>query len=216
MNDPFNKLVKIMEELRGANGCPWDREQTHQSIAHDLTEEVYEVIDAIDKQEPDKLKKELGDLLLQILFHSQLAKEEGLFDIKDVINHTIEKIVTRHPHVFSEARFNTTEEVLDNWERMKKDEEGDLYLNSIPKALPSLLYAKRLQEKVERIGFDWGNVSQRFFQSMERFRQNQGEEELGELLFNLVNFARLKKMNPEDILRRKVKEFITNFKKGII
>jgi len=153
---PFDKLVKIMEELR--EKCPWDKKQTHESLKKYLIEETYEVIDAIDSGDPHKLKEELGDLLLQPLFHSQIAKERGLFDIFDVIETLTNKLIERHPHVFGNA---DAEEVLKNWDKRKIDGKETIF-EGIPKHLPALLRSQKLQDRASKVGFDFENIDQVF------------------------------------------------------
>jgi len=153
----FEQMVKIMDVLRSEGGCPWDREQTHQTLKPHLIEESYEVIEALEEGNMEMLKEELGDLFLQVLFHSQLAKEEGFFCIDDVIDCLKKKIIRRHPHVFSDTIASSAKEVMSNWEKIKKDEkkERKFTLDGVPKVLPSLIRAHRVQAKAARVGFDF-------------------------------------------------------------
>ncbi len=155
--DAFQKLVHIVEKLRGPQGCPWDKEQTHESMKPYLLEETYEVIESIQKQDPEKLKEELGDLLLQIIFHARLAEEKGEFTLKDVIDHISEKLIRRHPHVFGTAHIKTSEEQKKHWEKLKKEEGKTSVLEGVPKTAPALFRAFRVQQKASVVGFDWGS-----------------------------------------------------------
>ena len=152
----FDKLVDIMAQLR--KDCPWDRKQTHKSLRQYLIEETYEVVEALDNENLDNLKEELGDVLLQVLFHSEIAKENSSFELKDVIEHISEKLIRRHPHVFGDVEVNSTQEVLENWESIKIKEGKKSALSGVPDVLPALLKAYRIQEKAARVGFDWANV----------------------------------------------------------
>jgi len=219
----LDRLVRIMEALRAEDGCPWDREQTRQSLKPFLIEEAYELLEAIEEDNPEKIKEELGDLLFQIVFHARIAKERGEFDIQDVIDAVSEKMVSRHPHVFGGRRLYTADEVLDRWEEHKR-QEGKLkesILEGIPRHLPSLLKAHRVQERVSRVGFDWDkaeDVLEKVESEFDEFRSalkegNKGkiEEELGDILFTLVNLARLVEINPDEALRKTVAKFIRRF-----
>ncbi|MBI5892597.1 MAG: nucleoside triphosphate pyrophosphohydrolase [Deltaproteobacteria bacterium] len=225
----LNKLTKIMERLRSKDGCPWDREQTIQSIVPFIIEEAYEVIEAIDLSQQATsrdeksyalLKEELGDLLHQIIFICQLAKEKGKFDIGDVINSSIEKMIRRHPHVFGKEKAMTPKEALKKWEGMKK-QEGKAkkgFLSDVPH-LPALLRAHKVSEKAARIGFDWQDIGQvfkkveeeilEFKSALKKGSVKEMEEELGDILFTIVNVARFIEINPEDALRKTVGKFIT-------
>lgn len=223
MNE-FQKLVEIMAMLRSKDGCPWDREQTRESLKPFLTEETYEVLEAIDEGEPDKIKEELGDLLLQVVFHCQIAKENGEFDINDVIKNICEKMIARHPHVFGSARFETSEEVLKQWDERKKEEgkTKESILEGIPKELPSLLRAQKLQTRAAKVGFDWQRVEdvmEKLEEELHEFRnaiknkkQKEIEDELGDIFFVLVNVSRFVSVNPEDALRKTISKFISRFR----
>lgn len=219
----FAQLVEIMEKLRGPNGCPWDRAQKREDLKTYLLEETYEVLDAIEKKSDEKLLEELGDLLLQIVFHAQIAKEENKFNIDDVAREINKKLIRRHPHVFSNTEAKTEEVVLKNWEKIKKGEKkGKSALDGVPKTLPALLKSYRLQEKAGRVGFDWEErkqvekkVKEEFKELKEEIRKKQKEnirEELGDLLFAIVNLARFLKIDPEDALQSANEKFIKRFK----
>ncbi len=221
----FVRLVEIMERLRGPEGCPWDRKQTRESLKPYIIEEAYEVLEAMDEA-PEALQDELGDLLFQILFHAELSREEGAFDITDVLTNITDKMIRRHPHIFGSASAETPEEVLLHWEEMKLAEQGvrpkESVLDGVPEALPGLLRARRLQEKASRVGFDWGKLAP----VLEKVEEEWGElkakatagdsegakEELGDLLFSLVNAARFLDVNPEEALRQTVIKFISRFR----
>ena len=225
-NDRFGELVQIMARLRGENGCPWDREQTHASIKPYLLEETYEVLESIDENDPAKLEEELGDLALQIVFHAQMADEAGLFTIADVLRGINEKLRRRHPHIFGDVKADTAQEVLFNWEQIKKVEREKAQgraslLDGVPRELPALLRAHRLQEKASRVGFDWNEARQVFQKveeelaelraAMESEQPDRMEAELGDLLFSLVNLGRFIAVNPEDALRKTIARFIARF-----
>ncbi len=217
----FYKLVEIMAKLRSKNGCPWDRVQTHRTLLPYLLEEAYEVLDAIEAKDDLKLKEELGDLLLQIVFHSKIAKEKKRFDIEEVIENLICKLKVRHPHVFKKKRKLTPKEVVDNWEHIKKVTKNQAVLSGIPDKLPALLKAYRVQEKVSRFGFDWQKTDDifekikeeicEFEKAYKKKRKKTSEEELGDIFFSLVNLSRHLKINPEFVLRKTVKKFVKRF-----
>jgi len=224
--DLFGELVQIMARLRGENGCPWDREQTHASIKPYLLEETYEVLESIDENDPAKLEEELGDLALQVVFHAQMADEAGLFTIADVLRGINEKLRRRHPHIFGDVKADTAQEVLFNWEQIKKLEREKAQgraslLDGVPRELPALLRAHRLQEKASRVGFDWNEARQVFQKveeelaelraAMESEQPDRMEAELGDLLFSLVNLGRFIAVNPEDALRKTIARFIDRF-----
>lgn len=224
MSVNFDKLVAIMNRLRDDNGCPWDREQTSESLKPFLIEEAYEVLEAIEENDEKKVKEELGDLFYQILFHSKIADEKGLFDIEDVINTCSEKMIRRHPHVFGETQLKDSKEVLTHWEVIKKEEKKDRLsiFDGIPKVLPSLLKALQVQSRASRVGFDWQNnidvlkkikeeVAE-LEEALNKKERNSIEDELGDLFFSLVNMTRTLKMNPEDLLNKATSKFIKRFK----
>lgn len=222
---PFERLVQIMATLRGPQGCPWDREQTRESLKAFLIEEAYEVLEALDQGGKDRLKEELGDLLLQVIFHAQVAAELGEFTIEEVLADVTDKLVRRHPHVFGETRAETAAEVLSNWERLKQEERGGVMeasaLAGVPKTLPALLRALRVQDKASRVGFDWGATSQVLQKVEEELAElkaalqkspEAAEAELGDLLFSLVNLARFLGVNPEEALRKCIEKFARRFR----
>ncbi|MBI4688583.1 MAG: nucleoside triphosphate pyrophosphohydrolase [Nitrospirae bacterium] len=220
----LNRLIKIMETLRSPRGCPWDKEQTRQSLKPFLIEETYEVLDAIDEDDPDKIKEELGDLLFQIIFHCQLAKELGQFDISGVIDAIADKMTNRHPHVFGETKLGTSEEVLMHWEEHKKREgkNRQSVLEGVPKTMPSLLRAHKLQQKASKVGFDWARLEdvfkkfeeelQEFKDAIERKKPEEIEDELGDIFFVLVRVSHFVGVNPEEALRKTISKFIHRFR----
>ncbi len=223
----FQDLVELMRRLRDEGGCPWDKEQTHQSLKPYLVEETYEVIDAIDENDTDALKEELGDLLFQIFFHSQIAGEKGEFDIGGVMKACLDKMTSRHPHVFGEERLRTAEEVIKMWNKIKmeekKDEEEKSVLGTLPKHLPALQKAHKIQKKASRVGFDWERVEDviaKVEEELEEVKEAmvQGsyediEEEIGDLLFAAANLSRFLKVSPEEALHKTVKKFIRRFRR---
>jgi len=226
MSKRFNNLLKIMSKLRGKKGCPWDKEQTRESLKPFIIEEAYEVIEAIDEKSPEKLKEELGDLLLQVVFHAQLAKEKKEFDMEDILTTLEEKLIRRHPHVFGDVSYEDAKEVLVQWEKIKKEEKANIeresMLDSVPKELPALLRAHRLQDKASRVGFDWKHIDDVFAKVEEEIKEFKGavkdkkadeiEDELGDIFFALVNVARFLEINPEDALRKTISKFISRFR----
>lgn len=222
IGEKFEKLVHIMTELRSDNGCPWDKEQTHVTLTQYLLEEAYEVLESIDENNDTALKEELGDLLLQVVFHAQIASEKNTFDIAKVIDAITDKLVRRHPNVFGDVKIKTAEERSINWEKLKKQEGKESILDGVPKALSALLRAKRLQQKASTVGFDWPveePVWQKILEEIDELKiahqkesKERVEEEFGDLLFSLVNISRFLKINPEDALRKTSEKFITRFK----
>ncbi|MCX8026406.1 MAG: nucleoside triphosphate pyrophosphohydrolase [Thermodesulfovibrionales bacterium] len=223
INSGIVALVKIMQQLRSEKGCPWDKVQTHATLKPYIIEETYEVIDAIDNQDSKALKEELGDLLFQIIFHCQLAEERGEFNINDVCRFIQDKMIRRHPHVFADMTFETPSEVSRQWEERKKEEgkNKDSIFDGIPKHLPSLLMAQRVQSRANKVGFDWDNIGdvisklkeeiQEFEKVLKEGNKQRCEDEIGDMLFSIVNISRHLKINAEDALRRCVKKFITRF-----
>ena len=218
----FESLVQIMTQLRDEQGCPWDKKQTHQSLTKYLLEEAYEVLESIDENNDEALKEELGDLLLQVVFHAQIASEKNTFDIEKVIDAITDKLVRRHPNVFGDVKINTAEEQSINWEKLKKQEGKESILDGVPKALSALLRAQRLQQKASTTGFDWPveePVWQKVLEEIVELKNAQQkeskervEEEFGDLLFSLVNISRFLDINPEDALRKTSEKFIKRFK----
>lgn len=220
---PFDSLIKIMEALRGPQGCPWDKGQTRESLKPFLVEELYELLEALDEDNPDKIKEELGDLLFQIVFHCHLSKETGQFDINDVINKIVDKMINRHPHVFGDKNLKTSEDVLSWWEEQKKKEKKqESIIDGVPKALPALLRAHRLQDKASRAGFDWERVEDVFKKldeelnelksALDKKDQKAIEYELGDIFFVLVRISSFVNVNPEDALRKTISKFTHRFR----
>ncbi len=219
----FQEILNIMKKLRGEKGCPWDKEQTKESLKPFIIEEAYELIDAIDEGDSEKIKEELGDLLFQIVFQCQIASEGKEFDMSDVIKEIGKKMIARHPHVFGNANYKTKDEVLQHWEEQKK-REGKLrvsILDGVPETLPSLLRAHRLQDRAAKVGFDWIKVTdvlkkldeemKEFKNALEGKQREEIEDELGDIFFMLVNISRFVGINPEDALRRTISKFISRF-----
>jgi len=209
-----------MAKLRSPGGCPWDREQTHDSIKGHLVEEAFEVIDALDRRDFNDLREELGDLLLQVVFHSQLAAETGLFTVDDVIHEIVIKLKRRHPHVFGDAEAATSAEVLVHWEKIKATEKDrPSVLTGVPEAMPALAYSQKLQEKAARVGFDWrvteeilDKLSEEVGEFIAADRRTRAlEDEFGDVLFTLVNLARHLGIDSELALRRAAKKFKNRF-----
>ncbi|MFD3155543.1 nucleoside triphosphate pyrophosphohydrolase [Haloimpatiens sp. FM7330] len=221
----FSDLIGIMDILRGEDGCPWDKEQTHETLRKCLIEECYEVIEAIDEKDDDKLSEELGDVLLQVVFHSKLGEEDGYFNINDVIKGICNKMIERHPHIFGDLKVSNTDEVLDNWEKIKKKEQGlKTYtdtLKHVPKELPALMKSIKVQEKAAKVGFDWENIEPAMEKILEEYYEvknvykskNKGiiTEEIGDLIFACVNVARFLDIDPEYALNYTIDKFISRF-----
>ncbi|MCM0649008.1 nucleoside triphosphate pyrophosphohydrolase [Clostridium swellfunianum] len=224
-NLDFTDLVQIMDTLRCEDGCPWDREQTHESLKRYLIEECYEALEAIDEKDDDMLVEELGDVLLQVVFHAQIGKEEGFFDIKDVIKSVSNKMIERHPHIFGEVKVENSNEVLANWDEIKKKEKGfETYteeLRHIGKNLPALMRAEKVQGKAKKVGFDWDKVEDALDKVFEEFQEvkdvykdkNKARilEEVGDLIFAAVNVARFLDIEPENALNYTIDKFINRF-----
>ena len=223
----FSELVDIMKKLRDVNGCPWDRKQTHQSLRQYLIEEAYEVVDTIDNDDLPALEEELGDVLLQVVFHSEIAAENGYFDITDVISGICRKLIHRHPHVFGALSVENAEEVVANWEQIKREEKAiesvTEAMKQLPMALPSTLRAYKAQKKAAGVGFDWPDVEGAFAkiheeidELLEEMRAMVRDEEkisgeLGDLLFAVINVSRFLKVNPELALNKTTEKFIRRF-----
>ena len=215
----FKELVDIIYKLRLE--CPWDREQSNDSIKSATIEEAYEVVEAIENNDFNELKIELGDLLLHVIFHSVIAEGEKKFNLDDVINSIKTKLIRRHPHVFGEVRVQDAEEVKKNWEAIKLDEGRKSVLEGVPENLPSLQKAFRLQEKASKVGFDWNNkddVWKKVIEEIEEMHKSEKEEskkelenEIGDVFFAMVNYSRFLGLNPEYALRRSIKKFIKRF-----
>jgi tetrapyrrole methylase family protein/MazG family protein len=220
----LEKLIEIMSALRGEKGCPWDKEQTRESLKPFIVEEAYEVLEAIDENNAAAIKEELGDLLFQVVFQCQIARERAEFDMSGVIEGIGKKMIARHPHVFGDADYKTPEEVLVHWEAQKKREgkQRDSILDGVPKTLPSLLRAHRVQDRASRVGFDWAKVEDvlpkldeelmEFREALKRKKADEIEDELGDIFFVLVNISRFVDVNPEDALRKTISKFISRFR----
>jgi tetrapyrrole methylase family protein/MazG family protein len=220
----LSELVKIMVALRADDGCPWDKQQTRDSLKPFIIEEAYEVLEAIDQGDPGAVKEELGDLLFQIVFQSRIAEENGEFGISDVIEAIARKMISRHPHVFGDAACGTAEEVVVNWEEHKKREgkQRSSVLEGVPKELPALLRAHRLQSRASRVGFDWDRIEdvlekldeevREFKEAVKQKKKGGIEDELGDILFMIVNISRFIGVNPEDALRKTISKFISRFR----
>lgn len=219
--EQFSTLVKIIAKLRAPDGCPWDRKQTHASLRENLLQECYEVLEALDEGEPKKLQDELGDLLMQIVLHAQIAAEAGEFELKDVIKSINTKLIHRHPHIFANKRVKDAEEVAHNWELLKGEEResGASILESVPKKMPALGYSHEVQRRAAQLGFDWENVEgiiDKLVEEVSELRQaktgEQKAKEFGDLLFTLVNLARWEGIDPEAALREANRRFFRRFR----
>ncbi len=232
MNFEFKKnyriddLLTIMKILRGENGCPWDKEQTHQSIRRNFIEETYEVAEAIDTEDVQLLQEELGDVLLQVVFHTQMEEERGSFSFDDVCDGICKKLILRHPHIFGDVKADTAEEVLKNWDEIKKQEKGqktqsDAVL-SVPKTLPALMRAAKVQQRAAKTGFDYSELSDAMCdldselvelkEAVTQGKQENIDEEFGDLLFSCVNISRFLHLDAEESLTRSIEKFIRRFK----
>ena len=221
----FGRLLEIMDELRAR--CPWDQKQTLESLRYLTIEETYELSDSILEKDMDGIKKELGDLMLHLVFYSKIASETGGFDILDVLNNIIAKLIHRHPHIFGDVKVNNAKEVRDNWEKIKLKEKGnESVLSGVPNSLPAIVKAYRIQEKASGVGFDWeekGQVWAKVEEEMQEFRNefnaedesaidhDRAESEFGDLMFSLINYARFININPEDALEKTNRKFIKRF-----
>lgn len=220
----FHELVRIMETLRSERGCPWDKVQTRETLKPYIIEEAYELVEAIEENNPDAIREELGDLLFQIVFQCQIASERGEFTISDVIRAIGEKMVARHPHVFGSASCETPDDVLRQWEVLKKHEgkNRESILDGVPRAMSSLLRAHRLQKRAAQVGFDWAKVEDVLGKVDEEIRElkdairsgsrEEMEDELGDIIFMLVNLSRFIGVNPEDAHRKTIAKFIHRFR----
>lgn len=223
----FKDLISIMKYLRAPDGCPWDREQDHKSIRSNFIEETYEVIEAIDTDDKDLLKEELGDVLLQVVFHAEMESEIGNFNIDDVCNDICQKLVIRHPHVFGDIKADTSDKALVSWDNVKMQTKSQKSqaeaMDSVSKALPSLMRSTKIQQKAAKVGFDWENVDGAFDKLTEEVAElkeaiSEGDkdhqiEELGDLLFSVVNVARFLKIDSEEALYRACDKFSDRFRK---
>jgi len=215
----FERLLNIMDDLRAK--CPWDKKQTMQSLRHLTIEETYELGDAILSNDLQEVKKELGDLLLHIVFYAKIGSENNSFNIADVANGVCEKLIERHPHIYGDVQVNNEEDVKHNWEKIKLKEGNKSVLGGVPKSLPALVKATRIQDKAAGVGFDWDNIDDVFAKIKEEIdelhsevkaqQQSNIESEFGDVLFSLINYARFLKVNPEDALERTNRKFIARF-----
>ncbi len=214
----FERLLTIMDELR--EKCPWDRKQTLETLRHLTIEEVYELSDAIMDNDLEEIKKELGDLMLHMVFYSKIGDEKDAFDVADVLNGVCEKLIHRHPHIYGDVEVADEEEVKANWEKIKLKEGKKSVLEGVPRSLPSLVKASRIQDKARGVGFDWDNSAQVWEKVKEEVMELEAEvasgsdkieEEFGDVLFSLINYARFIGVNPDDALERTNKKFIKRF-----
>lgn len=222
----INDLLKIMHILRSPGGCPWDGEQTHSSIRNNLLEEAYEAVDAIDNQDMQALREELGDVLLQVVFHCEMASENGSFDFDQVTDEICRKLILRHPHIFSDVKVSSTDEVLENWDKIKRQEKSQKTytdtLQSVPKSFPALMRAQKVQKRAAAAGFDWDSVDGALQKIQEELQELKNaidsgihsdvQEELGDLVFSIVNVARFVKVDSEQSLQMATEKFINRFK----
>jgi tetrapyrrole methylase family protein / MazG family protein len=211
-------LVRVMQRLRGPDGCPWDREQTHQTLGRHLLEEAHETLEAIDSGDPERLRDELGDVLLQVVFHSEMARQEGTFDVDDVAEGIVAKLIRRHPHVFGEVEVDSAAQVLVNWERIKQEEKGEHSPDDdIPATLPALARASKVQRRAAGAGFDWRTRDAALAKVREELEEvvaappERAEEELGDLLFAVASLARRLNVDPETSLRKATRRFAERF-----
>ncbi len=223
----IDDLLEIMRDLRKPGGCPWDREQDHHSIRNDFIEETYEAIDAIDRESTVDMCEELGDVLLQVVFHSQIEAEKNGFDFQDVCDGICKKLIERHPHVFGEISVKNSRDVLENWDRIKQKSKHQTTftdtLKSVPMSFPALMRADKVQKRAKKAGFDWDNVkdaSKKLDEELEEFKEallendgTQAEEEFGDLLFSMVNVSRFMGINSEKALHAATDKFINRFEK---
>ncbi len=223
----IDDLLEIMRDLRKPGGCPWDREQDHYSIRNDFIEETYEAIDAIDRESTVDMCEELGDVLLQVVFHSQIEAEKNSFDFQDVCDGICKKLIERHPHVFGEISVKNSREVLENWDKIKQKSKHQTTftdtLKSVPMSFPALMRADKVQKRAKKAGFDWDNVkdaSKKLDEELEEFKEallendgTQAEEEFGDLLFSMVNVSRFMGINSEKALHAATDKFINRFEK---
>ena len=214
--EAFERLLTIMDELR--EKCPWDMKQTLESLRHLSIEEVYELGDAILDGDMEEVKKELGDVFLHLVFYSRIASETEAFDIADVLNSICEKLISRHPHIYGDVMVKDEAEVLSNWEKLKLKEGKKSVLEGVPRSLPAMVKAQRIQDKAKGVGFDWDNADQvweKVLEELNEFKEaktkEDQEEEFGDLLFSLINYARFKGIHPEDALEKTNKKFIYRF-----
>lgn len=221
----LEELIEIVRILRSENGCQWDREQTHQTLKPNMLEEAYEAVDAIDNNDMKHLKEELGDVLLQVVLHSQIADESGSFNVDDVAHEIKEKLIRRHPHVFGNVKVGSTEEILDNWDQIKKEEKKHRtsVMDGVSKSQSALMSAQKISKKAVKVGFEWPNEERLYECVMSEIKEFKDackgsdrehiEEEMGDILFAIVNLARWNKLDAEQALLKANKKFIKRFKK---
>ena len=217
--EAFERLATIMDKLRAE--CPWDKKQTIESLRHLTIEEAFELADSIIDNDMNAIKKELGDLLLHILFYAKIGDEKKAFDITEVINSQCEKLIFRHPHIYGDVKVKDEEEVKRNWEQLKLKEGNKSVLDGVPRSLPAMVKAMRIQEKARGVGFDWDEPAQvwkkveeeigEFHEAVESGKKEEAAEEFGDVLFSLINYARFHNINPEEVLERTNKKFIHRF-----
>lgn len=216
-------LMEVMERLLGPDGCPWDKEQNHHTLRRNLLEEAHEVIETIDNEDAVHMKEELGDLLLQVIFHAKIAENDGEFDFNAVVGGITDKLIRRHPHIFGDVEAKDADSVLTNWEEIKRQEKGSAdhvsIMSDLPPTLPALIQAEKVQNKAKRVGFDWEDASG----AWEKIRQELAElekaktheemtDELGDVLFSVVNVARFLEVDAEEALKKSVQKFVRRFK----
>jgi tetrapyrrole methylase family protein/MazG family protein len=216
--DDLLELVRVIHRLQAPDGCPWDREQTHQSLARHLLEEAHETLEAIDSGDPERLREELGDLLLQVVFHAEIARRDGAFDIDDVAEAVVAKLINRHPHVFGDVKVESANEVLVNWERIKAEEKGEHPVDhDIPSTLPALARASKVQRRAAGTGFDWRTRQAALAKVHEELREledappERAEDEMGDLLFAVAALGRRLDVDPETALRKATARFAERF-----
>ncbi len=217
----LERLIEIIEILRSENGCKWDREQTHSSLKSNMIEEAYEAVDAIDDNDYPHIREELGDVLLQVVLHSQIAKESNIFDIEDVAKGISEKLIHRHPHVFGNVKVNSTEDILNNWEKIKKEEKKHRksLMDGVSKSQAALMSAQKISKKAVKAGFEWPDenslydcINSEFQEFKSAKTKEEKEEELGDILFGIVNLARWHKIDAEQALLKANKKFMKRFR----
>lgn len=221
----LERLVDIVAMLRSENGCPWDREQTHRTLRPNMLEEAYEAVDAIDDNNIPNLREELGDVLLQVVLHAQIAKDDGDFDIEDVAKELSEKLIHRHPHVFGNQKVNSTDEILTNWDKLKQEEKTyrKSVLDGVSKSQSALMSAQKISKKVVKVGFEWDSIEslkkciqseyKEFEEAVQSGNRDHMEDEMGDIFFATVNLARWYKIDAEQALLRANKKFTKRFKK---
>ena len=225
MNYPnLEELINVIKILRSENGCVWDRAQTHQTLTPNMLEEAYEAVEAIKENNPNHLREELGDVLLQVVLHSQIAKDNNEFDIEDVAKELNEKLIHRHPHVFGNAEVNSPQDVVENWDKLKQEEkkERKSQMDGIPITLPALMACQKISKRAIKVGFEWDKVEtlmdcvksefDEFFEEVKNNDKNSMEDEMGDILFAVVNLARWYKIDAEQALLRANKKFMNRFR----